>query len=102
MAIDWTKPIRFRSGERCRLYETWLGGSPNFPDCTRIIQRLDVDTSTMGGAMTSLWWLPESGETHWKEGFTLENEDRELSEDEAEFLRKANVDQTPLYPKPAK
>lgn len=61
MVIDWTRPIQFENGERCELEEIWPDGTPNFSNKTHIIRRLDVDTSTMAGAMSSVWWVTEDG-----------------------------------------
>ncbi|MBI3677913.1 MAG: hypothetical protein HY243_14995 [Proteobacteria bacterium] len=98
MSLDWTKPIRFANGERCRLIETWSGGTPNFPDKKRIIERLDQDTSTLGGAISATWWIDEVGTVSWPD-MQIVNEDCELSDEEAAFLARANIDQSPLYPK---
>lgn len=72
MELDWTKPIRFKNGDRAELIETCPNGSPNFPDCTRIVRRLDQDTSTTGGVMSSIWWFKEDGKSG-APGYSLEN-----------------------------
>jgi hypothetical protein len=65
MALDWTKPIQFENGDRCVLVATHPNGSPNFPDCTRIVRRVNVDTSTPAGLMSSVWWYKEDGKSKW-------------------------------------
>jgi len=72
--LDWNKPIQFQNGERCELIETWPNGSPNFPDRTRIVRRLDVDTSTTGGLMSSVWWFKEDGKSGWP-GYNIVNKE---------------------------
>src|SRR3989344_6559598 len=72
MPLDWTKPIQFENGEPCELIETHPNGTPNYPDCTRIIRRTGVDTSTQGGLMSSIWWMKEDGKSN-APGFNVIN-----------------------------
>lgn len=72
MPLDWDRPIQFENGEPVELIETWLNGSPNFPDKTRIVRRAGVDTSTESGLMSSIWWFAEDGKSRWP-GYNIVN-----------------------------
>jgi hypothetical protein len=75
MSIDWTKPIRFKNGERAELIETLKDGqSGNFgPEYRRIVRRLAQPTDTTADQMASIWWFRDDGKSSWGEEYDLEN-----------------------------
>ena len=68
MAVDWTKPIQFKNGEKCELVETnpegWKQWAPRadgtYP--TRLIVRSDYLPSE-----AAYWHVHEDGITNWPE-----------------------------------
>jgi hypothetical protein len=68
MAVDWTKPIQFKNGEKCELIETkpegWEDRVPR-PDGT-YPTRLIVRSSHMA-AEAAYWHVHEDGITNWPE-----------------------------------
>jgi hypothetical protein len=78
MPLDWTKPIQFENGEPCELLATNADGwkqwgsreDGSYP--TRHIHRLDIDESTMGGAMSAYWFMHEDGKSNWP-GYNVVN-----------------------------
>jgi hypothetical protein len=69
--LDWDKPIQFENGQSCHLLETrpegWTqwGARKDGSYPTRMIQRDDIDASTIGGAMSALWFMYEDGKSNW-------------------------------------
>jgi len=70
MPLNWDKPIQFENGEPAKLIETWLNGTPNFPEYTRIVHRLNEPYHSQG----SLWWFKEDGKSQTP-GYNLVNID---------------------------
>lgn len=65
--LDWDKPIEFENGEPCVLISTHPEGSPNFPNCTRVVHRTAEEN-----VYVAIWWYKEDGKSNWP-GYNIVN-----------------------------
>lgn len=76
--VDWTKPIRHANGDPVNLVRTrpegWTqwGARSDGAYPTRMIHRLGIDESTLGGVMTAYWFVHEDGKTG-QDGYDIVN-----------------------------